>query len=54
MHGCEPRPERNPRMLDSQNMAYRSVYWEQGKEDPTGVLRESGFRRFRTFNINTR
>lgn len=47
LHAIEPRPERNPRMADNRNMAFRSVYWEAGA-DPTKVLRESGYRRFRT------
>lgn len=46
-HAIEPRPERNPLKLDNRNMAWRSVYWEQGA-DVTKPLRESGFKRFRT------
>lgn len=46
IHAIEPRKDRNPNMLDAQNMPYRSVYMELGNRDKQ-VLRESGFKMFR-------
>lgn len=41
----EPRRERDPRMLDKQNMAWRHVVIEEGGQ-ANQVLHEGGFRRF--------
>lgn len=48
MHAIEPRTDREPKMLDNQNMPWRSIYWERGEqpEQVRDVLRESGFNRF--------
>ncbi|TPQ24928.1 portal protein [Methylomonas koyamae] len=43
-HAIEPRLDRDATKKDARNMPFRSVYWEEGKNDK--VLRESGFRRF--------
>lgn len=40
-HGVEPRETRTPGKADNRNMAYSSVYWEDGKTDKP--LSESGF-----------
>lgn len=45
-HMIEPNDTRNVNMLDNKNMAYRSIYWEQGKKEE-GYLRVSGHRSFR-------
>jgi hypothetical protein len=45
IHAIEPRADRDPTKRDAKNMAWRSVYFENGM--PEGkFLRESGFRRF--------
>jgi len=45
VHLIEPRTDRDPRMIDARNMAWKSVYFELlGNHDH--VLRESGFKRF--------
>jgi len=40
-HGIEPRETREPGKADNKNMAYTSVYWEDGKTEK--ALSESGF-----------
>ena len=45
IHAIEPRHERDPGKRDSKNMAWRSVYFEEGREADS-VLRESGFKDF--------
>lgn len=45
-HIIEPRKERDVRMRDSRNMAFKSIYWEIGGGKDK-LLRESGFKRFR-------
>ena len=45
IHLIEPRTDRDPKMIDAKNMAWRSVYFELlGNHDH--LLRESGFKRF--------
>ncbi len=46
VHTIEPRLDRDPKLRDSKNMPFKSIYFERAgeKED---VLRESGFREFR-------
>jgi hypothetical protein len=45
VHAIEPRTDRDPRMLDSKNMPYSSLYFEVGgKQDQ--FLRQSGFKEF--------
>jgi hypothetical protein len=42
----EPRVARNPAKIDKQNMAFMSVYWEDGAPgsgSTSGILEESGF-----------
>lgn len=46
VHVVEPRANRNPNLLDAQNMAWKSCYFEPG-ENGDKFLRESGFKRFR-------
>ena len=49
IHAVEPRSARDPRSLTAQNMPFASTYIELGTDARAGkVLRESGFRRFRT------
>lgn len=45
VHAIEPRSDRDPAKHDSQNMAWRSVYFELSG-DSRRNLRESGFKRF--------
>ena len=45
IHAIEPRHDRDPGKRDSKNMAWRSVYFEEGREADS-VLRESGFNDF--------
>lgn len=45
-HGMEPRSDRDPRVLDARNMAWKSCYWEKG-QNAVQFLRESGFKSFR-------
>lgn len=45
LHAIEPRADRDASKRDSKNMAFRSVYFEQGSDD-SRVLRESGFNEF--------
>ena len=45
VHCIEPRSDRDPSKSDNLNMAWKSVYFEQGA-DKNKVLRESGFKRF--------
>lgn len=45
VHIIEPRAERDPTKRDAKNMAFKSVYFEAGK-DADNLLRESGFKRF--------
>lgn len=45
IHAIEPRIDRDPSKLDSKNMAWTSVYYEEGAEDGK-YLRESGFKKF--------
>lgn len=45
VHAIEPRSDRDPRMKDARNMAWRSCYFEIGAERDK-YLRESGFKRF--------
>lgn len=42
VHLIEPRSDRDPSKRDARNMAWRSVYFEEG-ENSDKVLRESGF-----------
>lgn len=42
IHSIEPRSDRDPKMRDALNMAWRSCYFESGA-DPEKYLRESGF-----------
>nr|WP_066807150.1 portal protein [Sphingomonas asaccharolytica] len=42
-HALEPRTEYDDSKMDSRNMPWRSVYWEEGS-DHDAVLRESGYR----------
>ncbi len=46
VHLIEPRIDRDPTLRDKKNMAYKSVYYELGRENEM-VLSESGFKRFR-------
>lgn len=46
IHAIEPRTDRDASKLDSLNMPWRSVYFEQGSNKDGKVLRESGFKRF--------
>lgn len=45
VHAIEPRTDRDNTMVDAKNMAWSSVYFEQGQTDKE-YLRESGFKRF--------
>lgn len=45
LHAIEPRSDRDPRMADAKNMAWRSVYLEPGGPSDS-YLRESGFKYF--------
>lgn len=45
IHAIEPRSDRDSRMRDAKNMAWRSIYFEQGSETDK-YLRESGFKEF--------
>lgn len=45
VHSIEPRADRDPRMSDPMNMAWRSCYFELGGNQDK-YLRESGFKRF--------
>jgi hypothetical protein len=45
IHAIEPRADRDASKLDPQNMAWSSVYFEQGVNEDR-YLRESGFKRF--------
>lgn len=45
VHCIEPRSDRDPKMLDALNMAWKDAYFEQGGEGDK-LLRESGFKRF--------
>lgn len=47
VHAIEPRADRDPGMRDARNMPFKSVYFEAGG-DGDKLLRESGFKRFRT------
>lgn len=47
VHAVEPRSDRDPSLLDSKNMAWRSTYFETGNNKDM-LLRDSGFKRFRT------
>lgn len=47
IHAIEPRTDRDPRAKDARNMPWTSIYFEKGGEG-NKLLRESGFRRFRT------
>ena len=44
VHVIRPRDKRDQSKLDSRNMAYESVYYEEGR-DSAGFLGESGFRK---------
>lgn len=46
IHTIEPRYDRDPSMRDSLNMAYKSIYFEDGSNEDK-FLRESGFKEFR-------
>lgn len=43
LHVVEERQRRDPTMLDSQNMPWRSVYIDLGRPETDPVLRESGY-----------
>jgi len=45
IHAIEPRADRDPRMKDAKNMAWKSIYFEPGG-DANLLLRESGFKQF--------
>lgn len=45
MHCIEPRADRDPRMRDAKNMAWKSVYFEPSARAGE-YLRESGYKRF--------
>jgi hypothetical protein len=45
IHVIEPRTDRDPKLRDKLNMAWRSVYFEEGS-DPDKYLSESGFPEF--------
>ena len=45
IHAIEPRTDRDPRMKDAKNKAWKSIYFEQGGER-NKYLRESGFDMF--------
>lgn len=45
-HSIEPRTDRDPSKLDSQNMAWKSIYFEVGG-DKNKFLRVGGFKSFR-------
>ena len=45
VHAIEPRVDRDPRMKDSKNMPFKSVYFELNS-DKHKYLRESGFKMF--------
>ena len=45
IHAIEPRSDRDPRMKDAKNMAWKSVYFELGGNGAQ-LLRESGFKQF--------
>lgn len=44
-HAIEPNDDRNLKLIDSQNMAVRSCYWEKGS-DQDEYLRKSGYEEF--------
>lgn len=46
LHAIEPRHERDTRMRDGKNMAFKSCYLEIGSDNEGKYLRESGFREF--------
>ena len=46
-HAIEPRTDRDPRLKDGRNMAYRSVYFELQSDNADKFLREGGMKRFR-------
>jgi len=45
MQAIEPRADRDPTKRDARNMAFKSVYFEQGADEDK-LLRESGFQSF--------
>ena len=45
IHAIEPRTDRDPRKVDALNMAWKSIYFEQGASEGK-VLSESGFKQF--------
>ena len=45
IHAIEPRTDRDPTKSDAKNMAWKSVYFEQGGKNGQ-FLRESGFKEF--------
>lgn len=45
-HFIEPNIDRDPRMKDKKNMAWRSIYYEVGSNEDK-FLREGGFKKFR-------
>ncbi|MAE81426.1 MAG: hypothetical protein CMB80_01730 [Flammeovirgaceae bacterium] len=46
IHAVEPNDDRIPDMIDAQNKAYRSVYYEEGTRADEGFLNISGFDTF--------
>ena len=42
-HAIEPNDTRKPGQIDRTNKAYRSLWWEQGNNDKSQLLRDSGF-----------
>jgi hypothetical protein len=46
VHAVEPRTDRDPRMKDAKNMAWKSCYFELNAKEGK-YLRESGFKQFR-------
>lgn len=46
VHAVEPRVDRDPRMKDDKNMAFKSCYFELAADTDHKYLRESGFKMF--------
>lgn len=45
IHNIEPRTDRDPRLKDNKNMAFKSVYFESGQNSDK-FLQDGGFKRF--------
>lgn len=46
IHAIEPNDRRNRAFKDKRNMAYRSIYWEDGQDKQGKFLLNSGYREF--------